>query len=148
MTDVLLWLHIVAGGVWIGTNVVQLVAPRLLADGGPLVKATWARTVVGFGTRIYTPVAIVLLLTGIELVRSLDYSYGDTFVLIGIAVVIIGGVLGGVVFGPTGRSLADAVEAGDEEETERLDGKRRTFELVDTGLVLFTIYAMVVSLGS
>jgi len=148
MTNVVLWLHIVAAGAWIGTNVVRAVAPPLLADGGPLVKATWARTVAGFSRRIYNPAAVVLLLTGIELVRSLNYSYGNLFVLIGIGMVIVGGALGGMVFAPSGRSLADAVEAGDDGAVRRLDGKIRTFGILDTVLVLFTVYAMVASLGS
>lgn len=148
MTDVVLWLHIVAASAWLGANVVQAVVPPLLADGGPLVKATWARTVVGLGRRIYNPAFVVLLITGIELVRSLNYSYGDLFVLVGIGVVIVGGALGGMVFAPSGRSLADAIEAGDDGAAQRLASKIRTFGILDTVLVLFTIYAMVASLGS
>lgn len=148
MTDVVLWLHIVAAGVWIGGSVVQAAAPPLLAEGGPLVKATWARAVVGFGTRLYTPAAVVLLLTGIELVRSLDYGYTDFFVLVGFVMVAIGAVFGGAVFGPSGRHLAEAVEAGDAAEEKRLDTKLRTFGIIDIVLLLFTVYAMVAALGA
>lgn len=148
MTDVVLWLHIVAAGTWIGTNVVQALAPSLLAEGGPLVKATWARAVVGFGTRIYVPAAVLLLLTGVELVRSLEYSYGDLFVILGIVTVLVGGALGGVVYGPSGRSLAQAVESGDGSEEKRLNTKLRSIGFLETVLVLFTAFAMVAALGA
>lgn len=148
MTSLVLWLHIVAAGAWIGTDVVQAVAPRFIDGGGAPVRANWARAVAGFGTRIYTPAAIVLLLTGIELVRSGGHRFSDAFVLIGIAVVVIGGVLGGTVFGPDNRRLAASLEAGETEAVQRLTKKLRSFGLLDTVLILFATYAMVANLGS
>lgn len=148
MTDLVLWLHIVAAGVWIGTSVVQLMAPPLLADGGPLVKATWGKAVLGFGRRITTPAAVLLLITGIELVRSGGYSYTDAFVLIGIVVVLVGGAIGGAVVGPTSRQLTISAEAGEESGVQEAEMRLRTFGVLDLALVLFTVYTMVTALGA
>lgn len=148
MGNVVLWLHIVAAGAWIGTNIVQAVTRSAMAGTGPAVRANWERTAVRFGTRIYTPAGVLLLLTGIELIRRNGYSYADTFVLIGIAMVVVGGALGATVFAPTGRAAADAIESGDVAAERRIMPRLQAFGILDTVLVLLTTYAMVAAIGA
>jgi uncharacterized membrane protein len=148
VSNFVLWIHVLAAGAWFGTNVVQAVAPPLMARGGDATMATWHRATSDFGTRIYTPAAIILLLTGVELVRSRGWSYGDTFVLVGIGTVVVGSVLGAFVFGPGGRAAGDAIDAGDRSNAGAAVNRLRGFITLDTALLLFTIYAMTTKLGA
>lgn len=148
MKTTLLFIHILAAGAWIGTNVVQiLVNPRLRAYPAD-VAAWWMRRTVAFGTRIYTPAAVTLLLTGVFLViDSSLYEFSDPFVSVGFLMVVIGAALGMLVFGPRGEAAAAAIEAGDDAEVTRLTGTLSTFGLIDSVLLIVTVLAMVSKWG-
>ena len=148
MSNVVLWLHVLAAATWFGTNVVQAVAPPLMARGGAGATATWYRAASDFGTRIYTPAALILLFTGVELVRSGPWSFASTFVMMGIGMVLVGATLGIFVFGPGGRATATAVESGDASASASAITRLRAFGILDSVLLLLTIYAMLTKLGA
>ena len=148
MSDIVLWVHVLAAGAWVGTNVVQAVAPPLMQRGGIAAEVAWFRAMSDFENRIYTPAGVVILLTGVELVRSTGRSYGDPFVLIGIAAVTVGVGLGVAVFGPAGRSAGEALESGDREAAAATLARLRAFGIVDTVVVVFAVFAMVSKLGT
>lgn len=140
-------IHVAAAAAWFGANVTQAVlAPRFRRES-PAALAAWWRGTVTMGTLLYTPAAILLLLTGIWMVLDGPYTFGDTFVEIGIAVVIVGALLGMLVFGPQGRRAAEAVEAGDQTAGS-LQRRLTAFGVLDTLLILLAITVMVLRLGA
>ena len=144
MQAVLLWVHILAAGAWLGGNLVQVFAGPIMEKAGPGPEAAWYRVTVRMGSMFYTPAAIVALVTGFELVRSNDgYAFSAAFVSLGFFTVIVGAALGMVVFGPTGRKLAEAIDRGDHSNVRTFKSKLRLWGTLDTLLVVVTIYAMV-----
>lgn len=113
MDRVLLFVHVVSAAVWLGADFAQFVlAPRFFR-APPATAAAWHRGTVQMMRVLYTPAAILILATGIVMVlRSPAYELTDGFVSIGLAVVIIGAVLGMAVFGPQGRRAASLHEEG------------------------------------
>ena len=149
MRTTLLFIHILAAGAWFGTNVVQIAINPRLRTYTPEVATWWLRRLVAFGTRIYSPAAVILLLTGIFLViDSSFYEFSDTFVSIGFLTVIVAAALGILVFGPKGEAAAAAFESGDEAELDRNLGTLMRFGILDTGLVVITILAMTAKWGA
>lgn len=145
--ELALFLHIIAAGIWLGGNVAQFVLNRRFVEEGSGL-ATFLRGTVDMGTRQYTPAAIILLITGIWLVSQNDaVGFSASFVSIGFAMVIIGGVLGGTVFGPRGREAAALRDAGDDAGARAVESRLVAFGLLDTVLLLVTIAAMVWKLG-
>ncbi len=149
MREILLFVHIVAAGAWVGANVTQLVVnPAMKASGGA-VAAAWMRQTARMGTALYTPAAIVALITGLWLVAiSNFYEFEQLFVTIGIGMVVVGAVLGARVFGPGGREVAELHEKGDEAGADAVHQRLRRWTLIDMSLLLFTFYAMVEKLGA
>lgn len=146
--EILLVLHIAGAGTWLGANVVQAVVPPAAARAGSSTLAGWYRITSALSTRLYMPAAILILVTGILLVlQSEAYGFGSAFVTIGFATIIVGAILGIVVFGPGGEAAADAVESGDQSAIRSAVAKITRWGLVDTLLVLFAITAMVMRLG-
>lgn len=142
LSDLLLWLHIVGAGTWLGANMVQLAAQRVRKSD--TVEAAWSRIAADLGTSLYMPAGILVLLSGVGLVLSSSvYGFGSRFVTVGILVVIVGAALGPTVFGPGGHQLADALEAGDTKQAVRLQTRLFRFALLDTALVLVAIAVMV-----
>jgi hypothetical protein len=145
--EILLVLHIVGAGTWLGANIVQAVVPPIAARSGTAALAGWYRVTAELSRRLYMPAAILILLTGVALVlESEAYGFGSIFVTVGFGMIIIGAILGIVVFGPAGESAAEAVESEDHPRIKSAVSRLTTWGLVDTLLLLFTITAMVIRL--
>jgi hypothetical protein len=139
----LLALHITGVAAWLGANFVQLVLTprfdRLAADAA----AAWTRQTIWLGERYYNVAGAVIGVTGVLLVLDGDWSWGSGFIWVGIAVLVIGGVLGGVHFGPQAKARAAALEAGDSEAAKRALGRILPAAFLDTALLFLAVLAMV-----
>lgn len=146
--DVLLVLHIIGAGTWLGANIIQAVAPSAAARQGPAVAAGWYRVAAGLSKKVYMPAAILLVVTGVWMViRSDAYDFGTFFVTIGLGMIVIGAVLGIYVFDPGSKWAADLIEAGEESKIKIATNRLAVFGTVDTLLLIFTITAMVLRLS-
>lgn len=141
-------LHILAAGTWLGCNVAQMVMGARIRAAGAEVRSWWAEAGEFLGKAVYPAAGAVLLVTGIILVIQGDYSFGSTFVSIGFLAVIIGAVLGGVVFGPKNRALAEAVRGGDAEGETKARTTIINMAFLDTAIVVATIFVMVYGVGA
>lgn len=145
--EILLVLHIAGAGTWLGANVVQAVVPPTVARTGAAPLAGWYRVTSVLARRVYIPAAFLILITGVALVFDSEaYGFGSLFVTIGFGMIIIGAVLGIVVFGPGGEAAAEAVESEDPSRIRSAVSRLTAWGLVDTLLLLFTITAMVLRL--
>lgn len=145
--EILLVLHIAGAGTWFGANIVQAVVPPAAARAGATTLAGWYRITSVLSRRLYIPAAILILMTGVALVIDSDaYGFGSVFVTIGMGMIVVGAILGMVVFGPGGEAAADALDSGDESAIRSAVARLTRWGLVDTLLLLFTITAMVMRL--
>lgn len=145
--DILLVLHIAGAGTWLGANIVQAIVPPAAARIGTATVAGWYRLTSVLARRLYMPAAILILITGVLLVLQSDaYGFGATFVAIGFATIVVGAVLGIVVFGPGGDAAAEAVESGDQMRIRTAVARITRWGMVDTLLILFAISVMVLRL--
>ena len=148
MGEFLLFVHILAAGSWLGASVTQFVVTPSLQKVGGAPAAAWMRQTVRLGTAIFTPAAVVLLITGFWMViRESVYEFEQTFVAIGIVMVIIGAFFGMRIFGPGGREVADLHEAGDKAKANAAHQRLAMYGAIDIVLLVFTIWAMVTRLG-
>ncbi len=150
MDTALLFIHILGAGAWLGANFTQAVVTPLMRRRGGDAAASWMRATVAMGTRLYSPSAVVVLVTGIWMViRSSVYDFEQAFVVIGIAAVLVGAFLGIRVFGPRGEELAELHESGAEEpELAAAHAALMRFGAFETAVIVFAIWAMVSRLGT
>jgi uncharacterized membrane protein len=145
--NILLVLHIAGAGTWLGANVVQAIVPPAAARLGEAALAGWYRLSSVLDRRLYIPAASLILVTGVLLVLENEaYDFGSTFVTIGMAMIVVGAVLGVIVFGPGGDAAATAVESGDESRIRPAVARVTRWGVVDTLLLLTTITIMVLRL--
>jgi hypothetical protein len=149
LSDILLVVHIAAAGTWLGANVLQAMVPSLAARQSSQAVAGWYRVTAALSTRLYMPVGILLLITGVWMVLDNEsYSFADAFVSIGFAAIVIGALLGKFVFEPGSERAAQAIESGDKGAIKAASGRIAAFGTVDTLVLLFTMTAMVLQLGA
>lgn len=145
--NLLLVVHIAAVGAWLGANVMQALVPGLIGPNSAAASA-WFRVTEKLSGRFYIPVGVTVLITGVLLVLDSEvYGFGTTFVTIGFVAIIVGAILGSVVFGPRSTAIADAIDSGDTTLATTTRESTGRWGIVDTLVLLFTIYAMVAKLG-
>ena len=76
------------------------------------------------------------------------YSFGSAFVGIGIAVLIIGGALAGLVFNRKTRQAIGAFESGDSAKALPVYKSIGSWAILDTALMVFAVLAMVAKWGA
>lgn len=149
LRGILLILHIAGAGAWLGANLVQAVTPPLAASQGKAVLAGWYRITAVLSSRLYMPAALTILVTGILLVlRSEAYDFDTLFVGVGLGMIVIGAVLGIVIFGPVGRRAAEEIESGAESAARASMVRLAGFGVLDTLLLILTIGVMVLRWGA
>lgn len=138
----LLALHIVGVAAWLGANFVQFVLGPRFGRGPAAVTAAWTRQTIWLGERYYNAAGAVIGITGVLLVIDGDWSWGAGFVLVGIAVLAIGAVIGAVFVVPLAKRRATALESGDEASAAGAQSRIIPLAVLDTALVLIAVVAM------
>ncbi len=149
MGDSLLFIHIAAVAIWIGAGVTQLVVSPAMHRVGGQAAAEWMRQVVRLGRVLFSPAAVIVLITGVLMVLdSVLYEFEQAFVIMGFVAVVIGAVLGTRVYGPGGTEVANLHDSGETEQaTEKLT-RILSIATAEVGFLLFTVWAMVTRLGA
>jgi hypothetical protein len=140
--NLLLLAHIVSVAAWLGANILQLViGPRLRARGGEVARQ-WAATGEFLGRRYYNVVGALVAITGIGLVFESDWNWSG-FVLVGIAMVVVGGLTGILGFDRLFKREMKARADGDEVAAGRITHTITSLAVMDTFLLLLTTLAMI-----
>jgi hypothetical protein len=140
--NLLLLAHITSVAAWLGANILQLVVgPRLRARGGEVARQ-WAETGEFLGKRYYNVVGGLVLVTGISLVMHGHWKW-QGFVIVGIAMVVVGGVTGVLGFDRQFKREIAARTAGDELAAKRATHNITSLAFMDTLLLLVTALAMI-----
>jgi len=142
MTEALLTIHILGVALWLGGGMYSVFTFPGNARMSSLKEAFSVDKTVG--GKYFGAAFVLIFLSGIGLViESAAVGWGTAFVLIGIGVFVIIGVLEGAVFGPR---LKRMVESGDND----IDGAARLNRFAALPhflLFVFAIWAMVSHLG-
>lgn len=140
----LLWIHILAAASWFGGGVATMIGGRIFDSEAETVQAGWYRTGVRLGQVLYTPMAVIVLITGVFLVTGSEaYGFGSTFVSIGFLAVIVGAGLGMGVHGPKSREAAAAFDGGNGGAAAAAVSRLRQAGAFELALLAITIASMV-----
>ena len=144
--ELLRLLHIVGAIAWVGGGLGLLVLHRQLArvrDHATL--AAIARQSQALGNRLFVPAALATVGFGIAMVVTEDaFRFGDLWILIGFGGIVASGVAQSVVAAPAGkRFLALIADGGDETELSGTVRRMTLGDVLDVGLLLVVVAAMV-----
>jgi uncharacterized membrane protein len=153
LRELLLYGHIVGAILWIGGGVMfNVLAGRMRKAGSVDRIVGVTEDSVWLGKVYYTPIALWVLVSGITLVLTSSgaYDFKDIFVVVGIAVVIGSGILGGVYYGKEAEVIAEGARSRGLEDPEvrsRLD-KMRLISWLELGALLLVELLMVLRAGA
>ncbi|HEX5631533.1 MAG TPA: DUF2269 family protein [Acidimicrobiia bacterium] len=140
-------LHVLAAIVWVGGGVFQTVSTWRAMDADPVHRLGLARDMRFAGDRVFGPASLLALVFGIWMVvESPAIGWGDTWIVIGLAGIVISGAIGGAFFAPKSKALVARLEAGEDASAlMRTIGK---VSLVDMTILLIVVWAMVTRPGA
>jgi hypothetical protein len=150
MTDLFLIIHILSAAAWIGgAFLTGFVAPRMARSGDQGAVLGWARVSAEASAKYFNPAGILTALSGIGLVLTSDtYDWSDTFVSIGLGVVIAAALIGALVHRPGGQKMISALETGDQA-TAAAEGKRAAiWGAITAVLLIVAVVVMVLKTGA
>lgn len=111
MYQVLLYIHIVCGVIWVGGALFsQLLAMRVerSTDPGDLPKL--ARHIAFLGLRVFLPASILLFIAGAAMVAQ-QWSFGQAWVSVSMGLWIVSALAGSLYLGPRSKKVAELFEA-------------------------------------
>lgn len=146
----MLVVHIIAVAIWLGSNLAMGLGSGSAAGASAEVNAWWAELQGFLGKTLKNVAFVLLLVTGIVMIVSSDkvFEFKNPFVSIGFLAVIIGGALGGMVFAPGCRSIAQDSRTGDTAAAKKTIDKLGMFGMAESLLVVVTIFFMVFKWGN
>jgi uncharacterized membrane protein len=147
------FVHVLSAVVWVGgACTLQAFAIRISASGDGLRMATFAKDAEYVGNRIFLPSSIILLVSGIFTIHESSgaWSYDQTWVQIGLAMILASIAIGAGFLGPEAGRIARAIDQhGPSSDQARHHINRlflvSRFELV---LLLLVVFDMVVKPGT
>lgn len=149
LNDFLLIVHILAAATWIGASVLTgFAGSRMAREGGPAALG-WARVSREARLKVFNPAAGLTALSGILLVVFGDvYEWSDTFVTIGLTVVVIAAIIGGAVHRPDAGKMVTALESADYETAAGIGKRAAIWGAVTIALLIVTVSVMVMKTGA
>lgn len=108
MTDyrIFLFIHVLSAIIWVGgATMAQILITRQLKRNDPGALAALGKEIGEIGDRVFTPISIVLLLSGIYMVVDADLGFTTGWVAYGLGGIIVTIALGAGYLGPQGKKV-------------------------------------------
>ena len=132
--------------VWVGGALtLQVQAIRLQRANDPVEMARFARETEWIGTRVFMPASLLILIVGIFMVLD-AWSFGDLWIVMGLAGFGYSFINGAFFLGPTSGKTSKLIEERGPEDAEVQTnlGKLFLFSRIELGVMIVVIFAMTV----
>ncbi len=109
--DTLKFVHVLAAITWIGSGIfVQFEATKLRRANDQTRLTAFAKDIAFWGTRLFMPASLIVLLMGLSLVLYSDLGFSHTWIWLGLIGYAATFVTGAFFIGPTSGKLATMSE--------------------------------------
>ncbi|HEU4488346.1 MAG TPA: DUF2269 family protein [Actinomycetota bacterium] len=148
---VLLFVHILGAIVWVGGSVsLQVLGMRVRSSSDPQRMAALAHDAEWMGIRLYMPASALVLLAGIALVISGSWSFGQLWILLGLAAFAFSFIMGATMVGPTAKKLGTRIASHGPDDSEAQALIQRIFLLsrIELAVLIFIVFDMATKPGA
>jgi uncharacterized membrane protein len=140
-------LHVLAAMVWLGGGILQTILVWRVRRADLPHRLGLARDMKSMGDRVFGAATVAVLAFGIWMViEQPAFAFGDTWILIGIAGILISGAIGGAFFAPKGKALVATLESG--QPADALLHNIAMVAVVDQLVLITVVWAMVAKPGA
>jgi uncharacterized membrane protein len=142
----LLFVHIALAIVWIGGGLMMQFFGIRAMLAGPERLAAFGADVEWVGMRVLTPASLLAFVSGILLVFEGPWSFGDDWIVIGLALFAVTFFAGMLFFGPESGRLGKLIQAQGVEspEVQARMGRLILFSRFDLVVLFLIVFDMAV----
>jgi uncharacterized membrane protein len=111
MYQLLLFVHIVCAVIWVGgAFAIQALAVLVSRSDDPMELPRLGRNLEIIGSRVFMPAAVVLFVAG-ALMTVQQWSFGNTWIAVSVALFVVSALMGAVYLGPRAKRAAALFDA-------------------------------------
>ena len=102
------------------------------------------------GTRLFTSASGVVLLAGIALVFTGNWSFNQLWIVLGLAAFAFSFIIGATVVGPTAKKLGERLASHGPEDSEAQSSIQKIFLVsrIELAVLIFIVFDMAVKPGA
>jgi uncharacterized membrane protein len=109
--QLVLFVHIICAVIWVGgAFTIQALAILVSRSDDPMELPRLGRNLEIIGTKVFMPAAVGLFLAGVVMTIQ-NWSFGDTWIAVSIALWILSALSGAIYLGPRARRAAALFES-------------------------------------
>ena len=149
--ELLKFLHVAAVIAWVGGSIGIIVLQiRLTAAGDRPGLMSVGRQMEKFGKTYYMPLAVLTLVTGIWMVATSGWSFGDAWIVMGLGGVVVTMAIGLGVITPTGRKMMEESQKPEPSgpAMAAYSQRMRMLSVTNITILMIVVWAMVVKPGA
>jgi hypothetical protein len=148
LVQILLFVHVTAVVAWIG-GVIMHLALMGLARGNHETRVKLLELDGKLAPIVYIPGSLLVVITGVVMILLGVASWSDPFIDVGLAVWVISFGIGATFYGPQGKKLGQAIEAGgpSSPEAQAIITRMEAVTWAQLPLLLLAIFAMTTRLS-
>jgi uncharacterized membrane protein len=150
--NLLLFIHIGAAITWVGGAILlNIQAFRIMSTGDPLRIAHLAGDAEFFGTRVFMPAALVVVVAGVSLVLNGGWGFGHLWVILALLAFAYSFITGAFYLGPQSGRIKKGIERqGGSAEGDVADMIKKvlTVSRIELGILIVIVFLMVFKPGS
>lgn len=149
--ELLKFVHVLAVIAWVGAAIGFTVLQARLGNAGDRAGLmSFGRQMETMGPQYYGSLTVLTLVTGIWMVATTEgIAFGDPWILIGLAGLVVTFAVGLGLITPTGKRLLEESErpAPDAAAIGALSARMRAFTLMNLIILVIVVWAMVTKPG-
>ena len=139
MYQVLLFVHIVCAVIWVGgAFAIQALAVLVSRSDDPMELPRLGRNLEIIGTKVFMPAAVLLFLAGVVMTIQ-NWSFGNTWIAVSIALWILSALGGAIYLGPRAKRAAALFDAEGPSSVAARELIGRLFIVSRVELVSFAV---------
>jgi uncharacterized membrane protein len=144
--ETLKFLHVLLAVVWVGGGVLTTILAGRARKAEASHRIALTHDIDFVASRVFAPTAILAGVFGVWMVlKTAAWSFGDTWIVIGLSGFVASAVLGMAYLGPSTKKLAAEYEGGGSGEP--LFGRILLASRLDLLILLVVIWAMITKPG-
>ena len=143
--EILLFLHLGAAAIWLGSAFLLFVLfQRATRGGDPLLAQRLGAHTDWLATRVFIPASLAVLVLGILLVIEGGWDFDQLWILLGLAGFAATFLLGVGLIEPTAKKMQAAIEAHGpaHPEVARINRRLEGLSLLDLTLLFVIVWDM------
>ena len=149
--DFLKSVHVLAAVIWVGgAFTMQLLGSRAVSSRDPEKMAAFGQNAEWLGARVFMPASLIVLVFGVWAVFEGSWSWGDFWILWGLAGIVFSAVVGATYLGPESAKIGalSAQRGAEDSEVVRRRDRLVLVSRIELVILLSVVLVMVAKPGA